>query len=391
MKGNNLNKDSSDVEREEANKKSMPMKHMDLHHGKSGSEGSDRRLRNIPVKQTEGNMTDKETLTSVEKQSMSTDGNVIDKDTQTTEKRKSTFPRKTSKLPPVCLQLDPLPKKNNGNGSSRSPSPPAPKEHSQATADGTSKAFSPSSTRDRGQADMKLQNSPNVSGGVKPVEKSTKVTEKSSEKKDEGQRDGSQSHDTDKADLRLQNASNVSEGIKPKEKIVKVLEKSREKKDEDQRDESQGHSQITSNMTIGDHESSYASIGTKESMTDGEEHKDKENEAERKVDSVVEEGAKGARDSTERSYDECRKERKVLSDVEAAVLIQAAYRGFQVRKWEPLKKMREIAEVSKHVSDVKGSIQDLEASSDTLNVERQRVAIGETIMRLLLKLDIIQV
>lgn len=40
----------------------------------------------------------------------------------TVAKRKSTSPSKTSKFSPVCLRVDPLPKKN-GNGSSRFPSP----------------------------------------------------------------------------------------------------------------------------------------------------------------------------------------------------------------------------------------------------------------------------
>lgn len=43
------------------------------------------------------------------------------------KKRQSVSPVKASKLPPVCLRVDLLPKKRNGNGSSRSPSPPSGK------------------------------------------------------------------------------------------------------------------------------------------------------------------------------------------------------------------------------------------------------------------------
>ena len=82
---------------------------------------------------------------------------------------------------------------------------------------------------------------------------------------------------------------------------------------------------------------------------------------------------------------------KVLADMDAAILIQAAYRGYQVRKWEPLKKLKQIAEVSKELTDVRGRIQALEHSSDLQLDEKQKIAIGETIMRLLLKLDTIQV
>lgn len=52
------------------------------------------------------------------------------KEKKTTEdggKKHSSSPTKSSKLPPVCLRVDPLPRKKTGNGSSRSPSPPGGK------------------------------------------------------------------------------------------------------------------------------------------------------------------------------------------------------------------------------------------------------------------------
>lgn len=53
-------------------------------------------------------------------------------------------PPKKSKLPPVCLRVDPFPRRKNNNGSSRSPSPTANKGKSQELLNGSSKS-SPSS------------------------------------------------------------------------------------------------------------------------------------------------------------------------------------------------------------------------------------------------------
>ncbi|XLU80242.1 hypothetical protein S245_003662, partial [Arachis hypogaea] len=67
------------------------------------------------------------------------------------------------------------------------------------------------------------------------------------------------------------------------------------------------------------------------------------------------------------------------------------YRSYQVRRSEPLEKLKQIAEVSKELTNVKTSIQAFEHSSDLQNDEKQRIALGENIMRLLLKLETIQV
>ena len=96
------------------------------------------------------------------------------------------------------------------------------------------------------------------------------------------------------------------------------------------------------------------------------------------------------KDSSTRT-DAGRKEGRVLSDADAAVFIQAAYRSYLVRKWELLKKLKQIDEVRKEVTDVRDRVQAFERSSDLQNDDKQKIAIGETIMRLLLKLDTIQV
>ncbi|KAK1418658.1 hypothetical protein QVD17_27803 [Tagetes erecta] len=84
-------------------------------------------------------------------------------------------------------------------------------------------------------------------------------------------------------------------------------------------------------------------------------------------------------------------EKKNLSEHEAALIIQSVYRGFEVRKSQPLKKLRQIYEVKKQVFELRNDIQDLESSYSTANIDgKKKLIIGETIMSLLLKLDTIQ-
>lgn len=385
--GSDLSKGSSDVTREVENE-GVPVKQIELHQGKDDLEGSDRRVKEIPVKQAEANIINKESQSSGKCQHTSTDENMTNRESQTGVNRRSTSPQKASKLPPVCLRVDPLPRKKNEKGSSRSPSPPASKQHPRTSADGSSKAFASSTKYDKAQADVKLQNASHVSEEVKSKEKTTKVVEKPSEKKDEGQSKRSCEHDIVREKLKLLNASGVTKD-EPKEGSIRVLEKSSEKKDT--------QSQVTSNMAIEDQENRNSSASTKsgENLTIGEDCRIVNKEAGIGVNNMKEEEpteATGAsKVSTKQTDGGSGNEKKVVSDLEAAVSIQAAYRGFQVRKWEPLKKLKQLAEVKKRMSDIKCSIEALESSSDFQNNEKQRVTLGEEIMRLLLKLDTIQV
>ncbi|KAL8554212.1 hypothetical protein ACS0TY_002425 [Phlomoides rotata] len=79
-----------------------------------------------------------------------------------------------------------------------------------------------------------------------------------------------------------------------------------------------------------------------------------------------------------------------LSEEEAAVIIQSAYRGLDVRRWEPIKKLKQIAKVREQIADVKDLIQAMKSSFDIQNRSKQRNIVAETIMSLLLKLDTIQ-
>lgn len=78
---------------------------------------------------------------------------------------------------------------------------------------------------------------------------------------------------------------------------------------------------------------------------------------------------KEANDPTNLAYGEHEAEKKQLSDAEAAILIQSTYRGFEVRKCESLKKLKQIVKVREQVAEVRNQIQALE-SSDLPNDER---------------------
>ncbi|KAK7292749.1 hypothetical protein RJT34_15602 [Clitoria ternatea] len=303
--GSTDNTHASDVTEKLTNARSIPVKQIELHQGKNDSEGRHTRDENVSHNQMKENMTE-------------TDSGACNK------KRQSTSPPNSSKLPPVCLRVDPLPKKKSGNGSSRSPSPPSSKGHSQPTASETFKAH--------------------------------------------GMKDESQQN------LKFQNASDSSEKSKPKEnqKTIQVAE-------------------YKTNETKGVDIPIEGPKVTRETRTDEAKYTTEDKKAEKVVENVIAESDEQweAKDSST-PIDEGRKEGRVLSDADAAVLIQAVYRGYQVRKWEPLKKLKQIDEIRKEVAGVQGRVEAFESSADLQIDDKQKIAIAETIMRLLLKLDTIQ-
>ncbi|TKY64011.1 BAG family molecular chaperone regulator 6 [Spatholobus suberectus] len=313
------NTGASDVVEKVTNARSMPVKQIESHQGKNDSEGNQLREVNVSLNQTEDNVSKKDSCTG-------------------DKKRQSISSPKGSKLRPVCLRVDRLPRKKDGDGSSRSPSPPSSKECSQATAGETFKTpVAVSSTNDKAQPNSNHQNAPN----------------------------------------------NI-EKVEPKEKTIQVSEyKANENKGVDCRDGCQ--SQINVNIPSEDPK------GTKETCADVDEYKTEDKKAEKGAENMMEETAELREvKNSSTPTDANRKEGRVLSDADAALLIQAAYRGYQVRKWEPLKKLKQIDDVRKEVTDVRGHVEAFERSSDLQNDDKQKIAIGETIMRLLLKLDTIQ-
>ncbi|XP_027906465.1 BAG family molecular chaperone regulator 6 [Vigna unguiculata] len=284
--------------------------------------------RSIPVKQIGKDVS----LDQMEENVTKKDSSADDK------KRQSASLPKASKLPPVCLRVDPLPRKKNGNGSSRSRSlsPPSSKGKSQVTS-GESLKTPVSGTSEKTQPNLNHQNAPKIIEKVEPKEKTIQEE--------------------------FECKTNENKGVDKTEECQSEL-----------------------NVNIP----SEGSKGTRDTFTDGDECKIEDKEAGKGAENMEETTQLREVKDSSTPTDVGSKEGRILSDADAAVLIQAAYRGYQVRKWEPLKKLKQIDEVRKEVTNVQDRVQAFERSSDLQNDEKQKIAIGENIMRLLLKLDTIQ-
>ncbi|CAL5339943.1 unnamed protein product [Camellia sinensis] len=251
-------------------------------------------------------------------------------------KRQSPSPQKTSKLPPVCLRVDPLPKRKNSHGDSRSPSP-SHKEKAQ-------EAFG-----DRSESTSSIKESEEVEpnkGKIKVVKVVDGIT-----KQDTGEDCKAQTPIGAPVNLFPKSGEDVSTN-QDASKVV-VCDDVREGKEVKAPD-----------ATVESH------LGDGELQTEDDE------------------GANKAENEIPKEED--RAKRKNLSEADATVIIQSAYHGFEVRKWEPLKKLKQIAEVKEHAAQITSRIESLESSFDIRSDDMQKLIIGETIMSLLLKLDTIQ-
>lgn len=285
------------------------------------------KARSIPVKQIGKNVSLDQKEESVTKKDSRTDD----------KKRQSASSPKASKLPPVCLRVDPIPRKRNGSGSSRSmsPSSPSSKAEPQVTS-GEALKTPVCGTDDKNQPNLSHQKAPKTTEKVEPKEKTIQASEY-------------QTNENKGVDWRYgcQNQINVNmPGEGPKE--------------------------------------------TSDASTDGDECKSENRKAEKGAENTVDTTQLREVKDSSTPTDVGSKEGRILSDEDAAVLIQAAYRGYQVRKWEPLTKLKQIDEVRKEVTNVQDRVQAFERSSGLQNDDKQKIAIGENIMRLLLKLDTIQ-
>lgn len=275
---------------------------------------------------------------------------------QTSTKSKSPSLPKTSKLPPICLRVDPLQKKKNSNGGLRSPSPPGgigklhePSKDSvqpptsrpeKEIADrDTKREFVPEKTKDVEQSRRKL--------------KSIKVIDGSSR-----QEETENSNITDSCGTSLPvNSGDVYLARQTTDKSEEVLP-----------DRAASEVNLKSSE-VGKNDQATAVDSICYNMN---EHKE---------NSKVHESPAGETKEFAKT---------MLSEAEAALVIQSAYRGYKVRRWEPLKKLKQIANISEEVVKLNNQIQALESCSDTQDNDKRRTVLGETIMNLLLKLDTVQ-
>ncbi|GMI85890.1 BCL-2-associated athanogene 6, ARABIDOPSIS THALIANA BCL-2-ASSOCIATED ATHANOGENE 6 [Hibiscus trionum] len=258
----------------------------------------------------------------------------------TIAKTKSPSPPKTSKLPPVCLRVDPLTKKKNGNGSSRSPSPPK----------GQSKDTLTKASTTPGKKEDSAVNTQNISGSL----------------------------------------DNVEPGEKKIKYIPVVEERLKENKAGETTDADQA--QVSGSLSIKSKEVSGQPMMEKSKKDSHESKTEEETKAsfEEVMGAEKETGSDKAANTDELAHGQCKAETKTMSDDEAAKLIQSAFRGFEVRKWEPLKKLKQLADVREQLNEVRSRVQSLESSSVCDKDDKLRLLIGEKIMTLLLRLDTIQ-
>uniref|UniRef100_A0A0A8ZMB3 BAG domain-containing protein n=1 Tax=Arundo donax TaxID=35708 RepID=A0A0A8ZMB3_ARUDO len=249
---------------------------------------------------------------------------------------------KHSKLPPICLRVDPLPRKKSRNGSSRSPSPPTRND------------------ADKAKKDVKEAQSQNLEPKQSDTNKHITVSELKEKLPDEAKKGMELSSDT------VQASSTSKDGQKEEVPTSKDDQ-------EVQASSTSIKAQETSPVKSLQGGSTQENAGA-ESLQGGDKSRNDDDEI--KVQS-------------EASKDYARLCRIDLSEPDAAVRIQSAYRGYDVRRWQPLDKLRKIRDVHEQMQGVSRQLESLEASSKK-PTEKEQVAIGETIMNLLLKLDTIQ-
>lgn len=307
-------------------------------HGKGLNKGSV--VKTIPVKQVEQNeiFDGKKEEASQRHESDAKQKKI----TQEAGRKQSTSPTKSSKLPPVCLRVDPLPRKKSSSGNSRSPSPPRGKGKLVESRSDSSKPPIKSNEKENVQLDKSSTTSmPRKSTEVEPSKSKAKVVEVA-----QGTAKEDILHDqcTVFPDLKRQARSKIAEGDtgkaanKPKDELDAVVAKAQSSNEAHQR-----------------------------------------GEARQAVNEEVDAGNKTKREK-----------RSKMSNDEAATKIQSAYRGFTLRRWEPLKKLKQLAKIEEQMAEHKRHIQTLESSADNGVDNKQRTFLTEVIMGLLLKLDTIQ-
>lgn len=246
---------------------------------------------------------------------------------------------KHSKLPPVCLRVDPLPRKKPGNGSSRSPSPP------RKDTDNTKKDV------DEAQSQI-----------LEPKQSST-------------------SKDITVSEVKEKSPYEMKKEVGFRNETVEAasVEHLQEEEAPTSKD---GQKVQAASTTVGDQENA--------ALNSIEEDHVQENAGAGSLNGCDKrKNEDGTVIESETAKDDARTYGVNLSESDAAVRIQSAYRGYDVRKWQPLDKLWKIKHVHEQMQVVRKQIQCL-LDSCSKPTQKEQVAIGETIMNLLLKLDAIQ-
>ncbi|KAJ6818377.1 uncharacterized protein M6B38_405590 [Iris pallida] len=310
------------TEKESSRTKNIPVKHLENgdqakkprvveDESRSGvqpevpAEKESSRTKNIPVKHLEERNQKK---TSTPEKPKGKDENEVKKASE----NKSTV--KSSKLPPVCLRVDPLPRRKTTNGKSRSSSP--------AELEG-------------GRAHQPNERS------KEPVEEIAKVK------------------DVPVSDMKGNTASQEAKEQKCQVSVP-----------------------ASSGVAVVEEACKNENLQATQEVVDMSEHP----ATEQRVEFLERNCSERDQEAAEKGQNmEGKKEGRML-ELDAAVIIQSAYRGFQVRRWQPLEKLRKIAKIREQMLSIRRQIESTEAFKDA----KQRVVISETIMNLLLQLDTIQ-
>ncbi|PWZ18232.1 hypothetical protein Zm00014a_029329 [Zea mays] len=254
---------------------------------------------------------------------------------------------KHSKLPLVCLRVDPLPRKKPGNGSSRSPSPP------RKDTDNTKK--------DVEEAQSQI---------LEPKQSSTSKDITVSEVKEKSPYEMKKEVGFINETMEAASVEHLQEEEAPTSK--------------------DGQKVQAASTTVGDQENTTVGDQENAALKSIEEDHVQENAGAGSLKGCDKrKNEDGTVIESETAKDDARTYGVNLSESDAAVRIQSAYRGYDVRKWQPLDKLWKIKHVHEQMQVMRKQIQCL---LDYCNkpTQKEQVAIGETIMNLLLKLDAIQ-
>lgn len=295
------------------------------------------KVRTIPVKHEESSEKSCKMASNEDKKENKIEGKEESKKSSTSEKKKLST-AKSSKLPPVCLRVDPRPRKTSANSSS------------------TSKSTAAAAASTLGAKNNKESNG----GNEEPIREKMMP-------------------------VKVVNACNQNEPAVP----VNTVKENKPSQDEKEQVSEEGVTVASPEKNaFMDDSSKVSEVISEESNVQSLEKSMKENHIKTREQKTNVDAEKAV-ESTGK-IDEKTSSKRVLSETDAATIIQSAYRGFVVRRWQPLEKLKKIAKVRKETENVRRKVDDIEACPPHQLDAKKKVVLGETIMNLLLQLDTIQ-